>query len=90
MEKSSFKDLNNKVCVITGGAGVICSSIAKGLGYVGVKTALLDKNKEMAINVAADIEKETGTASKGYFADVLDTESLEVAKEKIKNTKTIK
>lgn len=85
MEKSSFEDLNNKVCVITGGAGVICSSIAKGLGFIGVKTALLDKNKEMALNVAAEIEKETGTTSKGYFADVLDKESLEVAKEKINN-----
>jgi NAD(P)-dependent dehydrogenase (short-subunit alcohol dehydrogenase family) len=85
MEKSSFEDLNNKVCVITGGAGVICSSIAKGLGFVGVKTAILDKNKEMAVNVAAEIKKETGTESRGHFADVLDTESLEVAKKKVNN-----
>jgi len=85
MKRSSFEDLNNKVCVITGGAGVICSSIAKGLGYIGVKTAILDKNEDMAHSVAADIQKETGTVAKGFFADVLDLESLEEAKAKINN-----
>jgi hypothetical protein len=42
MTKLSFEDLNNKVCVITGGGGVIGKALALGLGAVGVKTALLD------------------------------------------------
>ena len=61
MTKISFDDLNNKVCVITGGGGVIGKALAIGLGSAGVKTALLDLNKEMADKVAAEVKGETGT-----------------------------
>ncbi len=84
-EKISFNDLDNKVCAITGGAGVICSTLAKGLGYAGVKTAVLDINEEMAYKVSSDIEKETGTLSRGIKADVLDSESLKKAKKEVNN-----
>ncbi|UCH13456.1 MAG: SDR family oxidoreductase [Bacteroidales bacterium] len=80
MEKNSFDDLKNKVCIVTGGAGILCSALAKGLGYAGVKTAILDINEEMAKKVAAEIEKETGTTSRPYAANVLDAKSLEDAK----------
>jgi NAD(P)-dependent dehydrogenase (short-subunit alcohol dehydrogenase family) len=80
MKKSFFDDLNNKVCVITGGAGVICSTLAKGLGHAGVRTAILDINKEMAEKVAAAVEKETGSLSRAFVADVLDIGSLESAR----------
>ena len=82
-EKISFDDLKNKVCVITGGAGVICSSLAKGLACAGVKTAVLDINVDMAGKVASVIEKETGTISRGIKANVLDSESLKTAKKVI-------
>ena len=85
MEKNSFDDLKNKVCVVTGGAGILCSALAKGLGYAGVKTAILDINEEMANKVAAEIEKETGTLSRPIAANVLDAESLENAKVAINN-----
>ena len=52
MNKISFDDLNNKVCVITGGAGVLGTVIAKGLASVGVKMAIVDLNKEMADKAA--------------------------------------
>lgn len=81
MKKISFDDLNNKVCVITGGAGVICSAMAKGLGHAGVKTAVLDINEKMASEVASEVEKETGTLSRGVIADVLDRDSLKKAKD---------
>ena len=41
MKNLSFDSLDGLVCVITGGAGVIGSSMAKGLASVGVKTAIL-------------------------------------------------
>jgi NAD(P)-dependent dehydrogenase (short-subunit alcohol dehydrogenase family) len=83
MKKISFDDLNGKVCVITGGAGVLGAVIAKGLASVGVKTAIVDLNKEMALKVAAEAEKESGTKSIGVEANVLDKASLEKAKAEI-------
>jgi NAD(P)-dependent dehydrogenase (short-subunit alcohol dehydrogenase family) len=83
MKKISFDDLNNKICVITGGAGVLGTVIAKGLASVGVKTAIVDLNKEMADKTSAEIEEETGTKSIGVVANVLDKESLIKAKKEI-------
>jgi len=83
MNQISFNDLNNKVCVITGGAGVLGTVIAKGLASVGVKTAIVDINKEMADKTAALVEMETGTKSIGVQANVLDKLSLQKAKEEI-------
>jgi len=83
MKKLSFDDLNNQICVITGGAGVLGTVIAKGLASVGVKIAIVDLNKEMADKTAADIEKEFGTKSIGVQANVLEKESLQKAKKEI-------
>lgn len=85
MTKISFEDLNNKVCVITGGGGVIGKSLAIGLGSVGVKTALLGRNKENVEKVAAEVQKITGSASIGLSADVLEKETLKTAKVEINN-----
>lgn len=83
MTKLSFEDLQNKICVITGGGGVIGKALAIGLGSVGVKTALLDLNKEMADKVAAEVEAQTGATSIGVETNVLDRSSLEKAKKEV-------
>ena len=56
MKKISFDDLNGKVCVITGGAGVIGVSIIKALASVGTKVAIVDINESLAKEVAADAD----------------------------------
>ena len=76
-------NLNNKVALITGGAGVICSTMAKSLAVQGVKTVILDLNIDAAVTTAAEIEKESGTPSFGVSASVLDKNSLENAKKLI-------
>ncbi len=81
MKQVSFNDLENKVCVITGGGGVIGSAIGLGLASVGVKTVILDLFQESADKTAAMIVKETGIESIGVVANVLDRESLLNAKE---------
>jgi NAD(P)-dependent dehydrogenase (short-subunit alcohol dehydrogenase family) len=83
MKKISFDDLNQKICVITGGAGVLGTVIAKGLASVGVKIAIVDLNKEMAEKVAVEIEKESGVKCIGVEANVLEKASLEKAKKEI-------
>ncbi|MDR1865348.1 MAG: SDR family oxidoreductase [Bacteroidales bacterium] len=82
----SFDDLKDKVCVLTGGAGVIGSSLVRGLASAGVKTAIVDLNGEAAAGLAAEVAQEYGTAVIGVGASVLDKESLAVAK-KIINDK---
>ena len=83
MKTISFADLKDKVCVITGGAGVIGSSITEGLASAGVRSAILDINREMAEKVAGDIQKTFHTRTIGVAADVLDTESLTNARNRI-------
>lgn len=80
MKKISFDDLNGKVCVITGGAGVIGISLVKALVSVGTKVAIVDLNEELAQQVAAEISAEFGATCIGVKANVLDKESLEEAK----------
>jgi NAD(P)-dependent dehydrogenase (short-subunit alcohol dehydrogenase family) len=79
-------NLKNKTAVITGGAGIICSTMAKSLAYQGVKTVILDLDKEAAEAVAKEIEKEFHTASIGISASVLDKSSLEEAKTEINSS----
>ncbi|MEX0985898.1 MAG: SDR family oxidoreductase [Bacteroidales bacterium] len=74
---NNLNDLKDKVCVITGGGGVIGSSLATGLGEAGIITVILDINEEAARQVVANVKKETGTASYGLKANVLDKSSLE-------------
>lgn len=79
-------NLSNKVAVITGGGGVLCSTMAKALAAQGVKTAILDLNQEAADKVANEIKSEYGVDSVGISANVLSKESLEEAKAIIHKT----
>lgn len=76
-------NLKDKVAVITGGAGIICSTLAKSLASNGVKTVILDLNREAADAVAKEIENEFRVPSVGISASVLDKDSLETAKKEI-------
>lgn len=73
-------NLNDKVAVITGGGGVLCSTIAGNMAAEGIVTAILDLNLEAAEKVAQEITAEYGVKSIGLSANVLDKASLESAK----------
>lgn len=81
--KYSFDDLKGKVCVLTGGAGVIGAALARGLASVGVQTAIVDLNKDAADKLAAEVQQEYKVTTIGVAANVLDKESLTVAKKTI-------
>lgn len=70
--------LDNKVCVVTGAGGVLCSSFAEELAKNGAKVALLDLNKDAAQAVADKINAEGGKAI-AVGCNVLDKASLEAA-----------
>lgn len=75
-------DLQGQVAVITGGSGVICSVIAKGLAESGVKVAVLGRNELRVKQVAEDIIRNGGIAAY-YSADVLKREQLEYVREDV-------
>lgn len=77
MEHPAWKSLTNKICVITGGGGVLGTSIARGLASAGVITVILDINEEAAKNVASEIHAEFGVKSYGFKTNVLERASLE-------------
>ena len=83
--KYDFSDLKNKVCAITGGAGVIGSAIAKGLAEAEINIAILDLDNHAAKNLAVELSKSTGAKVIGLEANVLDKSSLIKAKEEIKS-----
>lgn len=72
----------NKVIVITGAGGVLCSSLAKALAKAGHKIAVLDLRIEAAKKVADEINAAGGKAI-GIAANVLKRESLYAAKEEL-------
>lgn len=80
MKKYSFDDLRNKVCVLTGGGGIIGAVLADGLASVGVKLAILDIKQEFANKVANEIKQKYISEIIGVEANVLDKSSLERAK----------
>lgn len=80
--KMIHENLKNKVIVITGGGGVLCSAFAKDLAAQGAKIAVLDLREEAAQVVVDEINAAGGTAL-AVGCNVLEAESLEAAKAKV-------
>jgi NAD(P)-dependent dehydrogenase (short-subunit alcohol dehydrogenase family) len=76
----SMFSLEGKTAVITGGAGILGSVIAKGLGKAGAKIAICDIIN--AEKIATELELE-GITAKGYYLDVLDIEKIKVCKDEV-------
>ena len=66
----------DKVVVITGAGGVLCSGFSEFLAKKGAKVALLDLNEEAAKKTADKITAAGGIA-RAYKCNVLDRENIE-------------
>jgi NAD(P)-dependent dehydrogenase (short-subunit alcohol dehydrogenase family) len=75
-------DLNDKVAVVTGGGGVLCSEMARALGECGAKVAVLSRRIEPIEAVAEQIRAAGGTAM-AVSCDVTNAESLAAANDTI-------
>jgi NAD(P)-dependent dehydrogenase (short-subunit alcohol dehydrogenase family) len=77
-------EFSNKVAVITGGGGVLCSTMALALAERGAKIAVLDLKAENAERVADEINQKGGEAI-GVASNVLDINSLHAAHQTVVN-----
>ena len=55
-----FNEFQGKVAVITGGGGVLCSTMAMALAQQGAKVAILDLRIENAQKVVEEIHAQGG------------------------------
>ncbi|HVN57548.1 MAG TPA: SDR family oxidoreductase [Bacteroidales bacterium] len=78
--------LKDKVAIVTGGYGAICSEMVMCLAGNGVKTAILGRDEKKAADLAKETENKTGTICIGIAGDVLDRKSLERARARINGT----
>jgi len=76
-------NLKDQVALVTGGGGVLCSTMARALAACGAKIAVADLKLESAEAVAAAIRNEGGVAV-GVACNVLEKASLDAANEKVK------
>jgi NAD(P)-dependent dehydrogenase (short-subunit alcohol dehydrogenase family) len=79
---NSLFSLEKKVAVITGGTGVLGSSMVKALSNAGAKVAIVGRRKDVADELAKEINNSGGQAI-GVSADVLNAEQLNNAKKTI-------
>lgn len=73
-------DFTGKSIIITGGAGILCSEMARALVRCGANVAVLDYNLEAAERLAAELEVLPGAGKVlAVKANVLETASVQAA-----------
>jgi len=82
MELSLKANLEGKVAVVTGGAGVLCKEFAKALAVCGAKVAVAGRTLSKVEDVAAEI-REMGGEAIGVQMNVVDKESVKAAHEEV-------
>jgi len=77
-KSNSLFDVSDKCVAITGGAGVLCSNMAKGLARLGAKMCIIDYDAIRGKGVCNEIEAEGGFALP-VQSDVTDRKAVEDA-----------
>jgi len=78
-----FQNLSGKVCVVTGGGGLIGKTIAIELARLGVKVAIVDYKQDRCDACADEMSRSVGKQVTCVVADVLNRQMLEEGKKQI-------
>jgi NAD(P)-dependent dehydrogenase (short-subunit alcohol dehydrogenase family) len=78
----SLFGLSGKVAAVTGGGGVLCGTMSRALGKLGVKVAVMDLFEDAAQEVTGEIVARGGQAV-AVKCDVLDKASVEAARDAV-------
>ena len=81
MGPSKYFNLEGKVAVISGGAGVLCSEMAKAIGGCGGKVVILDISEEAMKEISEHLN-EKNIEHLTIKTDTLDKENLQTAAKK--------
>ena len=81
MDLSKFLNLEGKVAVISGGAGVLCSEMARAIGEHGGKVVILDISEESMEKLSKELSTK-GIENLSIKTNILDKNSLKEAAEK--------
>ncbi len=81
MDLSKCLNLEGRVAVISGGAGVLCSQIAKAIGECGGKVVILDISEESMKNLSKYLTKKN-IEHLTIKTDILDKENIKAAAQK--------
>lgn len=81
--KKIFQDLTGKVCVITGGGGLIGTAIAIEMARLGMKVAIVDYKQDRCDACADEMTRKVGKHVTCVVADVLNKEMLKIGKQQI-------
>ena len=79
-------DLSGKVCVVTGGAGILGRRFCAGLADFGAAVAVVDLDEEGASACARDIKSTFGIQSVGVGCDVTKTASVDAMVKRVEET----
>ena len=79
---SNLFDLRGRVTVVTGGAGVLCSSLCRILAGAGVRLAILDLNQKAAEDLASEINQ-GGREALAIKCDVGVKDSIQLAAQQV-------
>jgi len=80
-----YEDLKDKVCVVTGAAGVLCSTMVEALCEAGAKVALLGRTEQKLIDLSEQLKAKGFRKTLPIRADVLVREDLENAQKQIQD-----
>ncbi len=81
--KNALFDIEGKVIVVTGAAGVLAGGTARYLLSQGAKLVLLDLRQEAVEQAVAECKKEISPLVSGYACSVLDQAGLDEAYAKV-------
>jgi NAD(P)-dependent dehydrogenase (short-subunit alcohol dehydrogenase family) len=79
----NFMKLQDKVCVVTGAAGILCSAMVEALLEDGAKVALIGRTESKLVDLKNQLAKKGFTETLVTAADVLDEAALRQAKSAI-------
>lgn len=85
MDSATLFDIRGEVAVVTGGSGVLGSSMCRTLGAAGARVVVMGRRRERCESVARAIREDGGEAL-AVPCDVLDGEALEEAARNIEGT----